>query len=147
MTQEIKSITTKSVYGKADKSDIGKEIMKVYGYAANFFIHETKYGENKGLKGYFVAINPQTGEVFESRAAFLPDNVTDSILTRLKEGETEVEFTCTIEVAESDKNDRGIAYIAEEPLTEQRKSMIAKMREYAEEEVSGLITHNSDHDE
>jgi len=118
---KVKSINVKSVFGKVSKANIGEVLFNVAGHADELLTIETKYGENVGLKGDFVAVNAQTGEVFESNAAFLPSNLTDSIVAKIKESpNTSIEFKASVELAESDKNDKGYTNIAEAPLTHKR---------------------------
>lgn len=127
----VKSITTNSVYGKPTKEDIGKTLMHVAGIVDSYFTKEGKYGENTGLKGDFVSVNAITGEKFASSCAFLPSQITDNIVDQLKEGVIEIEFTASIVLVESDKNDKGYAYVAEAPKTEERKAKAAHLVEVA----------------
>lgn len=127
----VKSITNKVLSGgkNVDKTYIGKTLGNIGGIAYSYFEVQTKYGASRGLKGDFVAQNPETGDLYSSEAIFLPSNATDLVVGQLKEGSTEVVINLTVKVAESDKNDKGIAYICDAPETEVRKNRRALMLE------------------
>lgn len=127
----IKSITTKTVFGKPTKDDIGKTLMYVTGIVDASFVHNSTYGENVGLKGDFVAVNAQTGEKFASKAAFLPAQVTEQVIQQLEQGVIEIEFKTAIALMETDKNTAGYTYVAEAPQTEERKAKAAHLLEVA----------------
>lgn len=120
MTKAIKSISHKSVMGRnPTKKDIGKSLYNVAGFADSSFSTTGKYGEFIGFKGDFIAVNLFTSETFSSNALFTVKSLEEELLEKLKDG-MNVELQACIQLAESDKNDKGIAYIAEAPMTKER---------------------------
>jgi len=140
--KELKSINNKDVYGSPNKKDIGTTAYRVMGYATGYFIYETKYGENTGIKGDFVAVNNK-GERFSSHCAFLPNSLTNDIVKRLDQGEIDVAFTADIATVESDKSPSGYAWIAQEPQTEERRSRMAEMLEQAEKDNPAMLENSA----
>lgn len=128
--EKLKSINVNSVFDKkVVLQNLDKVLYTVSGYAYSQFIVSTKYGENLGFKGDFVAVNKLTGEVFESDACFLPKSLAHDIAARLEKSENqEVRFTADIKATASDKNDRGYAWIADAPRTEEMISRREQMK-------------------
>lgn len=123
---QLKSINYNDVLDKKEiKKDLeahfNKPLIYIEGLAYSTITHMTKYGENTGFKGKFMAMNHITGEVFEAKAAFLPKNLTED-LVRILDKNGEVKVQATIQIMPSDKNSDGFAWVAEEPQTEARQN-------------------------
>jgi len=120
----LKSMTPKAIWGdNVTTKDIGKVIANISGVIEDYFTVNTKYGESVGFKGFFLGQNPESGEVFESNAVFLPANATEQIQNQLADSEDDtLKIKLGVSVQESDKNASGIAYICDLPETEARKS-------------------------
>ncbi len=128
-TKQVKSINS-GIAGKASKADIGSVLYTVTGVATGWGTFNSKFGAQKFLKGDFLAVlakGPDAGKVVISNAAFLPGEVVNMAIERLNGGQHEVDLTVGVGVAESDKNSSGIAYIAVEPMTKERKSRQAEL--------------------
>ncbi len=127
----LRSINIKEIVDMIGiKQKFGKTLVTISGFAYNTFTTNTKYGESLGFKGDFVAVNAETGEVFESNVCFLPKSLTKDIEKQLDKSENkEVHFIADIGVEASDKNDRGYAWVANQPRTElmdNRKTALLK---------------------
>lgn len=127
----LKSITAKALNdGKeVTKDHIGKVIANIGGIVDSYFTVTNKYGDNIGFKGDFIAVNPESGNVYDSEAIFLPQSATDLIMQQLKEGQNEIVLNLSLKVTASDKNSKGIAYVCDNPETETRKNRRAAMQE------------------
>lgn len=141
---QIKSITVNSVLGKETKKKVAellnKPLITIYGFAYTTFVNESKYGENTGFKGDFVAVNLITGEVFESNAAFLPKNLTQQIEAMMTKAQgLEVEFKAQIMAVPSEVSPNGYAWIADAPTTEERKNRAVAMLEKIKKDTAGLL--------
>lgn len=135
----VKSININSIFGKPKKDDLNKIMFTVMGVATGAGIHLSKFGESVFLKGDFAAVNAKTGEIFTSNAAFLNKQLTTEIAKKLENGVNEVEFKADVKVIPSDKNTSGVAYIAEEPMTEARKNRQNSLIEQAQKQSQLLI--------
>lgn len=140
----VKSITPKSIAKDLiKKENIGRPLFTVMGVATGKISVETKYGESLGVNGDFLAVHAETGEIIASDAAFLPKGFQDQIFEKLKE-DFEIEFKCTVYLSETDKNERGYAYITKEPMTEERKNRMSLMREAAMKHAKLLLEASED---
>lgn len=137
----LKSINIRDVFGEVSRENIGQTLFVIRGVATEVFTHLNKFGENVGLKGDFVAIHGVTGEVFTANAAFLPNGITKQVVKKLENGDYEVEFSAEIQCVSSDKNSKGIAYIAEEPRTEQRLKRQQDLMQWASQNAQKLIAN------
>ena len=119
---EIKSININTVFDKKEiKNNLNKPLIQVEGFAMDYFMNHTKFGENVGFKGDFVAVNLLTGEVFESSAIFLPKQFTETLQAKLEATQGgEVQFSGVIKATESEKSPLGYAWILDMPETEAR---------------------------
>jgi len=133
MTGQVKSININSVFDKKTvKENMNKPLVTVSGFADDFFYTMTKFGEQVGFKGDFVATNLLTGEMYESNAAFLPKQLAGTLVKKLESNPGQsIELTATLQAVESDKNSHGYAWIAEAPMTEQRLSRREALRQQA----------------
>lgn len=131
--QKVKSININTTFDKKTvKENMNKPLVRVQGVAYGTIEATTKFGTNTGFKGDFVAVNLLTGECFESDAAFLPKGLTQDIEKRLNASEThEVEFNAVLVAIDSDKNDKGYAWVAEHPKTEAMLSRRERMKQEA----------------
>jgi len=130
--KELKSLSLNDVVTKPQiKDNINKPLVNIHGFISSYFTHTTKFGENTGFKGDFVAISCLDNSVYISSAAFLPNGLTEQILKQLSQGLLEVEFKATIKAISSDKSPYGYAIIADEPETEQRQNRRAALMQRA----------------
>ena len=134
---KVKSITNAVLNnGKAvTKKDLGKSDMislgKITGAVTGCFSVNTKFGENIGFKGDFYAVT-KDGSFVESEAVFLPKQATEEIIAKVRENnspENEILIDIEIKVTTSDKNEKGIAFIADAPETQARKNRRAELLE------------------
>lgn len=127
---KVKSINVNTVFDKKTvKENLGTDLIRVTGIATHTIGATTKYGEQTGFGGSFMAVNLLTGELFESEAAFLPKGFTNELEKVLASGQDEIEVNMTIQAIESDKNDKGYAWIAVRPKTEKHLSLKQKLKE------------------
>ena len=71
---------------KTTKQNIGKPLVRIAGEVDDFILTNSKFGESVGFKGFFTAVNLLTGEVFESNAAFIPNQITETLKEKLATG-------------------------------------------------------------
>lgn len=126
---EVKSINVNTVFNKKTvKENLNKPLFTIKGVAEKVITINTKYGEQQGAGGDFIAVNMLTGEVFTSQAAFLPKNFAKDLYAMLEKSENrEVEFAATIKAIPSDKNNTGYAWVAEAPETQERANRRDRM--------------------
>ena len=139
MTQ-VKSININSVFDKKTvKENFDKPLVNVTGIAYEpVFIH-TKFGEQTGFKGDFVAVNLLNGAVYESNCVFLPKQFTQTLMHKLEAAQnTEVEFSVCLKATSSDKNPSGYAWIADMPDTQERMTRRQLLLERAQQQAAQL---------
>lgn len=141
MTTNVKSINVNTVFNKKEVlNHMNKPLFHVKGWAMAVIGVNTKYGEQIGFRGDFLAINQLTGEVFTSEAAFLPKSETRSIEKLLSNPENhEVEIDMVIQATETDKNDKGYAWIAVMPKTEAQQNRFEKLKIEAEKAAQQIL--------
>jgi len=130
--KQLKSINYNDVLNKKElkanlADNFGKPLIYIEGIAYGTIHHMSKYGENIGFKGKFLALNHMTGETFESNACFLPKSLTADLQSIL-ERTGEVKLQADIQIMPSDKNTDGFAWIAEQPKTEARINAEEQLR-------------------
>lgn len=138
---KVKSINVASVFDKKTvKENLNKVLFTVHGYARSMIFVDGKYGEQIGFKGDFVAINKITGEVFESEAFFAPKGLSKELEKRLSTSDgQEVKFSADIKATESDKNDKGYAWVADAPKTEAMASQKEALKLAALKEAQSIV--------
>jgi hypothetical protein len=116
----VRKITTKVVCGKPDKKEIINSdgtpiwLFTVYGSAHRMIPGESEYGPFIKFRGSFEAINPKSGEVFNSMNLLLPPIAEELIEEGLSvEGTTAVEVALNIGVRRDDSVATGYVYVAE----------------------------------
>lgn len=140
--KNVKSINVNELVDKKTVKDmLGVPLARVKGIAVTQFSHLTRYGENIGFKGAFVAVNLLTGEILESNCAFLPKGITQELSRQLDASEIrEVEFSCDIMAIASDKNSSGYAWVAEAPQTKEHLSRFEELKKEAESMAVELLS-------
>ena len=140
VVQTVKSITPKLLNDNVNftKKDINRIIGHVSGIVEEYFLAQLKHGEKTGFKGDFLALDGKGKNAYDSEALFLPQNASDQILNRLKEGENEITIEGSLKLVESDKSQQGYAIVMEKPRTQERKARKAQLREQFEKTISGL---------
>jgi len=130
---EVKSINVNTVFDKKTvKDNLNKPLYTISGFVDEAFFTNTKFGEQIGFKGDFVAVNLLNGEIFESVAAFVPKGLGTQLERMIKDNpNTSVEINATVMAIPSDKNDKGYAWVAEKPMTEERLKRRAALLENA----------------
>lgn len=127
----VKSINVNTIFDKkTTKQHLGKPLCRIAGEVDDFIVANSKFGDSIGFKGVFTAVNLLTGEVFESTAAFIPAQLTATLKEKLSSGNAVfIEFD--LMALESSKSPTGYTWIAEKPMTEERKRLADAMREKA----------------
>ena len=113
----IKKISTKTVYGTVNAKMLPedgstRELYQVIGIASAVQTGESNYGAWECLSGRFRAVNLETGDVVESRNAFLPTPAHDLVAPQISDG-GQVEFALIIGAHRSDSSPAGYEYVAE----------------------------------
>lgn len=120
----VKAISTKTFTGEvipAGGGDfIGKTIGIITGRVDGVFVKHTQFGENLGLSGEFLGVNPNTGEAFESSKLYLTQDKAAEIANALEKaepGSTVSLGKLEITVAKSEKGSRGYSFIIRQMQT------------------------------
>lgn len=147
MTNNIKTLKSLSIWDVVTKPQVkgnmNKPLFNIHGFATSTFTHASKFGENTGFKGDFVAISCLDGKIYASDASFLPKGMTEEIKAQLDQGLVEVEFKATVKAVESDNNSYGYAIIADEPETEERQNRREALMQRALKDAPVLIENKS----
>lgn len=135
---QVKSINVNTIFDKKTVKDhMNKPLVYIHGFADDYFTMPSKFGEQVGFKGDFVATNLLTGEIYESTAAFIPTQITSQLKAKMKDG-LSVEIKFNLQATESDKNNQGYAWIAERPVTDEILQRTTALKAEAEKVKSNL---------
>lgn len=111
--ENISKISVKTVCGKVEAPEEPKDLMVVTGVARSFKTVTTTYGDSIGLKGDFIGVNVETGEMKRSNTCYLPEIALSPILSTLEQEDVnQVEIAVKIGIEPSD-NPVKYAYYAE----------------------------------
>lgn len=142
MSKEPKNVKSINVNTLVDKktvmSHLDKPLAKIKGFATSIISVKTKYGEQIGFNGQFMAVNLLTGEIIQSDALFAPRQLASQLEKMLVNGETEVEVSFDLAATATDKNAQGYAWIAQKPLTQEQKNRFAMLKSEFLSEVAAL---------
>jgi hypothetical protein len=120
-TSELKTAVTKAA---------ATDILKIAGVITSIRPGQTQLGEYAELVGQFQAVNLETGEMFQSGKAILPNFIADPMVEASKGG-SEVEFAIQIGVKRNEGSVVGYEFSVK-PLVEPKVSdKLAKLLEHA----------------
>lgn len=124
----LRKITVKTVCGKQAAPEDHKDLMTIIGIASGTRSGESNYGPWVSFTGHFEATNIETGEVFTSMQAFLPEPIQSALESRLTSGDVEsVEVALKIGIRPSDAA-IGYEYVTESLVEMANHDAIAHLR-------------------
>lgn len=143
MTILLRKISIKNVVGKQRKPEKTRALMRVYGTATGV---QTGYSDQinrewSALTGSFEAINLETGEVFASPKAFIPDPVGSMLMAAVAQN-TGVGIDFAVEVSiKPTETSIGYEYVVKSLIEPKSDAKLVAMREQFI--PSALLTHES----
>lgn len=101
----LKKLTPKTILGgKPEKPAQASDLFTIYGKATGVKTGESTYGPWAAILGQFEAVKADTGEVYFSTVAILPEPMNSAIVDRVKSGKDgeEVRFAFVIGIKPAD---------------------------------------------
>ena len=139
-----KKISIAKVFGKVNAATLAKAeegkivVMRVFGTASGVKTGVSDYGDWSALSGMFRAINPVTGETFDSGVCFLPDVALDLIVGQLNSGAASVDFAFDVLAALDESSAVGYSYRAV-PIIQQENNPISRLEALISEKAPALL--------
>jgi hypothetical protein len=128
-----KKLSVAKVFGKITAVKVAQaenqvlKIMRVFGSATGKKTGVSDFGEWVALTGQFRAINPATGETFDSATLFLPDVALDLIVAQLDGGAQAVDFAFDISAVADESVAVGYSYRASPLIEAEAESPLARL--------------------
>ena len=101
--------------------------MSIMGIASGIKLVPTQYGPAVGFTGDFEAINIETGEVFRSPVAYIPEPAQGLLAAKLKTNES-VQFSFIVGVIKSEKSVTGYEYTVKPVVEESQADALKSLR-------------------